>query len=133
MMRLINIFVLGMITLLTGCGETKLNTISGSVIFNEAPLKKGTITFIAQDNNQKQPITIPPTSISIIDGKYTIPSRYGLSSGITYDVYVEGFDGIATETSPVGLSLFPKYNTIFIYEDQKTFDIIIPLIKKTSQ
>jgi len=52
------------LTLLSGCGENELATVSGKVAFQEEPISVGTITFVCQNGKV--------VSGNIEDGKYTV-------------------------------------------------------------
>ena len=87
-MRRLSWFVLLFILAgLVGCGESGPERIgmSGTVTYNGEPIFEGEISFLPADGTQA-----PPTSTTIMDGKYQLPAKWALVPG-TYNVSVMSY------------------------------------------
>jgi hypothetical protein len=113
--------VLG-IALIFGCGprEEKLYRVSGTVNFDGKPIPKGLIFFDPRVDG-------PQGFANIVDGKYdTAEQGKGVRGGSTYDVRVNGFNGIEANEAPFGQPLFPEYTGVKeLPAEDSTFDLDI--------
>ncbi len=109
-----------------GCGE-KLSTVSGKVTYDGKPLKSGVITFVpdfSKGNNGGG------TAAEIIDGKYELQSKFGITGG-AYHVTISGNDGVVAEDFPVGKPLFPDYKIDHEFvKGENSLDVDVPAKKR---
>lgn len=80
---LASVVVMGVV----GCGESGPERIgmSGIVTYNGEPIEDGEISFQPVEGTQA-----PPTSTTIVDGKYQLPEKWALVPG-TYQVAVRSY------------------------------------------
>jgi hypothetical protein len=94
--------VLGLAALAGCTQEEKLFRVSGEVTHNGKPVPKGNIFFDPK-------VEGPQGYASIVDGKFdTAKLGKGVRGG-SYDVRVNGFNGIEGPEAPLGQPLFPEY------------------------
>ena len=104
----------------SGCSpEEKLYRVSGVVTHNGKPIPKGLIFFDPQAEG-------PQGFANIVNGKYdTAEQGQGVRGG-TYDVRVNGFDGVEANEAPFGQGLFPEFTTTKeLPEADSTYDLDI--------
>jgi hypothetical protein len=113
---------------LCGCGE-KLQGFGGAVTYNGKPLEKGLISF--NPDAEKGNLMGASNIAAVRDGHYELPVSQGISGG-WYKIRVESTEHVDGEEGGYEKDLIPPY--LFSHEfkpDEKTFDIDIPVQKKT--
>jgi hypothetical protein len=105
---------------LIGCqkGE-KLFRVSGTVTYDGKPIPKGLIYFEPQGDS-------PQGFADIVNGKYETAEKNGIRGG-SYNIRVNGFNGIQGPDAPFGQGLFPEYTgTKDLPQEDSTYDLDIP-------
>src|SRR5688572_30585859 len=103
-----------------GCqkGE-KLFRVSGTVTYDGKPVPKGLIHFDPTADG-------PQGFANIQDGKYDTGQQNGIKGG-TYNIRVNGFNGVPGPDAPFGQALFPEYRGAKdLPEADSTYDLDIP-------
>lgn len=90
----------GLTLMALGCGGSsgpELINVSGTVTYQEKPVKDGVIKFIPAANSQT-----PSRTVVIKDGKYDAAGRAALGVG-TYKIQITAYNGepVATKSYPV--------------------------------
>jgi hypothetical protein len=104
-----------------GCqkGE-KLYRVAGTVTHDGKPIPKGLIFFDPQGDG-------PSGFANIVAGKYDTTEQGGGIRGGSYNVRVNGFNGIPGPDAPFGQALFPEYTgTKELPQEDSTYDLDIP-------
>ena len=112
------------ILVVAGCGRSDLEPLSGTVNFNGEPLGSGVIRFVAVDSVGTE-AAAPPTSVGIKDGRFEVPKEFGLKQG-PYRITIIGYEGFPRGDLPLGLNIFPDYNTTFEFTGQGTAEFEVP-------
>lgn len=74
--RIASVVLLGVATLVCGCGDKKRASVSGTVQLDGKPIEEGSIQFVPSDPNAG-----PTSGASIRDGKYEISADKGATIG----------------------------------------------------
>jgi len=90
--------------------------LSGSVTFDGKPVPAGEM-ILSPDTTQGN--AGPGAIVMIKDGQYQTEPGAGIVGG-AYTVQILGFDGVATEQSPEGTSIFPTYETTVEFPTENT-------------
>jgi hypothetical protein len=91
---------------LSGCGDEKLQDVTGTITYDGRPLPAGVVWFDPEPNHPGKP---PQGYAYIKDGRFnTAEQGRGVKAG-AYLVRVEGFDGKPGNELPMGKPLFTDF------------------------
>ena len=115
----------------SGCGGPKGPArfdMSGTVTYDGKPVPVGYLNFKPDKGNSG-----PGTHANIESGQYRTPSDQG-SVGGPHVVTINGFDGVAQGTNPLGTRLFaPVQVKVDLPKQSGTHDFVVPLGRGTGK
>jgi hypothetical protein len=125
------VFALLFALFLTGCNNSALKEVRGTVEYDGQPLAVGSITFLPQLNTQGM-----STSCSVTNGTFHLSRKYGVVAG-DYDIVVTGYDGKPVKNVSLddesetknndGQPLFPDYTFVHHFDSKNDpLNIIVP-------
>ena len=118
---------------LNGCGGPKGPArfdLSGSVTHSGKPVPVGYLNFTPDKANGNSG---PGTHANIVSGQYRTPPDRGPVGG-PHVVTINGFDGVAQGTNPLGTRLFaPVQVKVDLPKQSGTHDFVVPLGRGTGK